>query len=453
MIDVRRVRLRNDKIVGIGLVVYWMQRDQRVQDNWAFLYAQECAKKANVPMMVVFNLAPQFGDTSFRHYAFMLKGLEEVEKECEALNIPFVLLQGAPDITIPNFVQMQNIGHVVTDFNPLRFADVWREKVAKKIPVQFSEVDAHNIIPAWVASPKEEFAAYTFRPKIHKILGEYLKTFPKVVAQGKKKENISEKINWVSLLASIQTNKATAPITWITPGTRSAKKSLKDFIENRLDDYATKRNDPNENHLSHLSPYLHFGQLCAQRIALEVQNAESNRESKDAYLEELIVRRELADNYCFYNTNYDKVLGAHAWAQKSIGEHKADVREFLYTKKEFEEAKTHDPLWNAAQLQMVKEGKMHGFMRMYWAKKILEWTKDVQQAIDIALYLNDKYELDGTDPNGVVGVMWSVCGVHDRAWTSRPVFGKIRYMNYSGCKRKFNIVQYIAKYGEEKTLF
>ncbi len=453
MIDVRRVRLRNDQPAGDGPVVYWMQRDQRVQDNWALLYAQECAIKANVPLVVLFNLVPVFGNTTLRHYNFMFGGLQEVEKELDVLNIPFILLQGNPNETIARYIEEHSVGHLVTDFNPLRFTDVWREKVAKKIPVQFSEVDAHNIIPCWIASPKEEFAAYTFRPKVHRLLPEFLTAFPKVATQKLQPVKKFEKINWNSVLEDIDTNRTVVPVSWLSPGITNAKKMLKDFTENKLDAYPRKRNDPNENHLSHLSPYLHFGQIGAQSIALKIQNADAKKDCKDTYLEELIVRRELADNFCFYNSNYDKVIGAHAWAQKSIGEHKADVREFLYTKKELEEAKTHDPLWNAAQLQMVKEGKMHGFMRMYWAKKIVEWTKDVQQAIDIALYLNDKYELDGTDPNGVVGVMWSVCGVHDRAWNERPVFGKIRYMNYNGCKRKFDVAQYIARYGEEKTLF
>lgn len=453
MVDTRRVRTRNDKVIHDGPVVYWMQRDQRVQGNWAMLYAQECAIKANVPLVVVFNLVPVFGNTSLRHYDFMFGGLAEVEKELSVLNIPFVLLQGNPDKTITSYVEEHSVGHLVTDFNPLRFTDVWRKKVAKKIPVLFSEVDAHNIIPAWIVSPKEEFAAYTIRPKVHRILSEFLTVFPKVATQQQSHVKKVEKINWDSVLENVQTNREVIPVTWLHPGISNAHETLKHFIKNQLDAYPVKRNDPNENHLSHLSPYLHFGQMGAQSIALKIQNADAKRESKDTYLEELIVRRELADNFCFYNSNYDKVTGAHAWAQKSIGEHKADVREFIYTKGEFEEAKTHDPLWNAAQLQMVKEGKMHGFMRMYWAKKILEWTKDVQEAIDIALYLNDKYELDGTDPNGVVGVMWSVCGVHDRAWNERPVFGKIRYMNYKGCKRKFDVAQYIATYGDEKTLF
>ncbi len=207
------------------------------------------------------------------------------------------------------------------------------------------------------------------------------------------------------------------------------------------------------NYVSHLSPYLHFGHLSAQRVALHVRAAAAPRDDKEAYLEELIVRRELADNFCHYNPKYDTVAGAHAWAQQTIAEHVGDAREYVYTRTQFEAGQTHDSLWNAAQLQMVTDGKMHGFMRMYWAKKILEWTPDVQTAITTALFLNDKYELDGNDPNGVVGVMWSVCGVHDRAWSNRPVFGKVRYMNHSGCKRKFDIKAYEAQHLPGAVLF
>jgi len=455
MVDIRRIRVRNTKSVQQGGVAYWMQRDQRVQDNWALLYAQEESLKVNETFSVVFNLVPTFGTTTLRHYDFMFRGLKEVEEELQALSIPFILLQGEPTKTIPAFVKEHGIGQIITDFNPLRFTDLWRQKIANCIDVRFSEVDAHNIVPCWIASPKEEFAAYTFRPKIHKILGEFLTVFPKVQKQSIVRGFTSNSIQCGELHASHMTNETVLPISWIRDGGKEGRKNLKDFCDHRLEQYSTKRNDPNENFLSHLSPYLHFGQISTQRVALEVQGSDVPKEAKDTYLEELIVRRELADNYCFYNTNYDTVAGAHAWAQKSIKEHVSDVREFIYTKEEFEKAKTHDDLWNAAQVQMVREGKMHGFMRMYWAKKILEWTPDVQTAIDIALYLNDTYELDGTDPNGVVGVMWSICGVHDRAWTERPVFGKIRYMNYNGCKRKFDVKAYVEKYinNESQSLF
>jgi deoxyribodipyrimidine photo-lyase len=212
-----------------------------------------------------------------------------------------------------------------------------------------------------------------------------------------------------------------------------------------LQEYDEKRNDPTENSVSNLSPYLHFGQISAQRVALEVKKSQAKSEKKDSFLEELVVRRELSDNYCFYNEKYDQFEGFHPWAQKTLNEHRGDKREYLYSSEEFEEAKTHDDLWNAAQMEMVLRGKMHGYMRMYWAKKILEWTESPESALEIAIYLNDKYELDGRDSNGYTGIAWSVGGVHDRAWNERPVFGKIRYMSYNGCKRKFDIQSYIQK--------
>lgn len=448
MIDDRRVRPRNNKAIAPGTVMYWMQRDQRVQDNWALLYAAQCAKETKEPLHVVFNLVPRFGDTTLRHYNFMLRGLAEVESELRRLGIPFYLLQGEPAVTISAFVREYQIGHVVTDQNPLRFTDAWRAQVGEALSVRLTEVDAHNIVPVWVASPKLEFAAYTLRPKIHRLLPEFLTKLPKLVAPDVASV-LPSPVHWADIEQAVVTNRAVSVADWITPGASAAHAALAAFCDAGLDNYATKRNDPNLNHLSHLSPYLHFGQLSAQRIALAVQSADADIASRDAYLEELIVRRELSDNYCFYNSAYDTVAGAHAWAQTTINAHTNDVRSHLYTLAEFEAGETHDELWNAAQRQMTQTGKMHGFMRMYWAKKILEWTPDVQTAITTALYLNDTYELDGTDPNGVTGVMWSICGVHDRAWTERPVFGKIRYMNYAGCKRKFDVKAYEEKYSQK----
>jgi deoxyribodipyrimidine photo-lyase len=166
----------------------------------------------------------------------------------------------------------------------------------------------------------------------------------------------------------------------------------------------------------------------------------------NALLEEMVVRKELSDNFCFYNDNYDKLEGAEQWAKNSLKEHESDKRDFTYSRDEFENAKTHDKSWNAAQLQLRKTGKIHGYMRMYWAKKILEWTENAETAIEYAIYLNDKYSIDGGDPNGYVGVLWSIAGVHDRPWIDRQVFGKIRYMNEGGLKRKFDLDKYINKW-------
>jgi deoxyribodipyrimidine photo-lyase len=414
MVDPRRTRNLNDQVIlPTGAVVYWMQRDMRVQDNRALLYAAECAEAAHQTLFVVFNLVSQFSGATLRQFDFMLHGLAEVENELRTLGIRFYLLRGDAVETISAFALEHQIGHVVTDFNPLRFTTMWRTNVAKCLTVRMTEVDAHNVVPAWIASPKLEFAAYTFRPKIHRLLPEFLTTMPRLQSQ-ELLASLPSPVDWEKVIDSLGVDSTVSPVTWIEPGSKAAHARLKKFCTEGLFDYATKRNDPVLNHLSHLSPYLHFGQLSAQRIVIEVTKSEADPESRNAYLEELIVRRELADNFCLYNPDYDKVAGAHAWAQTTIAEHAADVREFMYTRAQFEAGETHDELWNAAQLQMVTTGKMHGFIRMYWAKKILEWTPDAQTAIDIALYLNDKYELDGRDPGGVVGVMRSVCGVHDR---------------------------------------
>ena len=290
-----------------------------------------------------------------------------------------------------------------------------------------------------------EFAAYTLRPKIHKALIEFMDEFPKLKKMGKS-EISSDRIDWDKIQKSLKINFDVKEVDWIKPGETSALKSLENFLKNKFDNYNEWRNDPTKNGQSNLSPYLHFGQISAQRIALETERLNGNKESAKSFLEELIVRRELADNFCYFNKNYDSFDGFHDWAKTSLNEHRKDEREFVYTLKQFEQAKTHEDLWNAAQMEMVTTGKMHGYMRMYWAKKILEWTKSPEDAMKIAIYLNDKYELDGRDPNGYTGIAWSIGGIHDRPWFERPVYGKIRYMNRNGAEKKFDIKAYIGKY-------
>lgn len=423
-------------------VIYWMQRDQRVQDNWALLYAQEQAIKNNVPFIVVFCLVPEFLDATIRQYDFMLKGLEEVEQSLMKFNIPFVLLTGSPSKKIPAFIKEADSGLLVTDFNPLKIIAKWKKEIREKINIAFHEVDAHNIIPCRIASPKLEFAAYTLRPKINKMLANYLDDFPKVKKM-KASSFDTNSINWRKVRQTLKIDFSVKPVEWLLSGEKQAGKILDRFLNENLEYYSKLRNDPNKNAVSNLSPYLHFGHVSAQRIALETFKIIEHEEPKKAFLEELIVRRELADNFCFYNENYDSFEGFHSWAKQTLNEHRNDQREFVYSLQEFEKAKTHDDLWNAAQLEMVETGKMHGFMRMYWAKKILEWSATPENAMNAAIYLNDKYELDGRDPNGYTGIAWSIGGVHDRAWGERPVFGKVRYMNYNGCRRKFDVESYI----------
>lgn len=445
-VDKTRVFVADEaKTIGTGPVVYWMQREHRVKDNWALLYARECAEAASVPLMVVFTLVPTKGpNTTWRRYDFIRQGLEEVESELKVLGIPFYVLWGNPKKTIKKFTEEHIVGQIVTDQNPLRRPRSWQEEVSAVVPIRFSIVDAHNVVPVWVASQKVEFAAHTFRPKINSHLKHYLTSFPVL-----KKQNcttLPAPVEWDALFSKVKMDRTVAPVAEFRPGGAAAKDFLVQFCKERLTGYATERNNPNVDGQSNLSPYLHFGQLSAQRVALAVQQSSAPSIDKEAYLEELLVRRELSDNFCFYTRSYDVLEAAHPWAQLTLKQHAKDEREVTYDRESFERAKTHDDLWNAMQMQLVVSGKLHGWCRMYWAKKILEWTPDVRTAIKVALYLNDRYSLDGNDPNGVVGVLWSVAGVHDRAWGERPVFGKIRYMNFAGAKRKFVVGAYIDKW-------
>ena len=445
-----RVRLLQSGKTANGTVVYWMSRDQRAYDNWALLFAQTKAAELKTEIIVVFNLVPEFLDASIRQYGFMLKGLQETEKHLAALNIPFFLTIGKPEEEIPKLLKKLSAAILISDFDPLKIKRIWKRKIAKQIDVPFYEVDAHNIVPCLFVSGKEEFAAYTLRPKLHKHLQEFLTEFPEPGKQKKDKTIAPPKIKWSDIYIKLNVDTLVEEIDWIAPGPEAAHKTLENFVANKLENYNKDRNDPNKDAQSNLSPYLHFGQISAQRVALEISKAGDNNESAGAFLEELIVRRELSDNHCYFNKNYDSFNGFREWAKKSLLLHSQDKREFVYCTEEFENAKTHEDLWNAAQTELRKTGKIHGYMRMYWAKKILEWSNSPQHAMETAVYLNDKYALDGRDPNGYTGCAWSIGGVHDRAWVNRSVFGQIRYMNYNGAKRKFDTGAYIKKFTDYK---
>ncbi len=437
---------------GNGPVLYWMERDQRAIDNWALFYASLTANNIDAPMIVVFVLDENYGHMNMRHYDFLLKGLIETAEELKNKNSSFLLLKGDVVENIINVVKKYSCSQVYVDFNPLTIPKSWRRNVAKQIEIPLIEVDAHNIVPVWEASDKLEFAAYTFRPKIHKQLKDWLELTPHIPKINSKLDNIDISRMRFEFLSKNIGDSSVLPVDWLTSGTKAGMSLLWDFLK-RGHGYAKNRNDPNKSALSNLSPYLHFGQISAQRVAVEIKSSDLPKEDRDTYLEEVIVRRELSDNFCYYNNLHDKLEGAHAWAKETLEKHRKDKRDYIYSLKQFESADTHEELWNAMQTQLVTEGKLHGWCRMYWAKKILEWTKTPEFAIKVALYLNDRYNLDGSDPNGVVGVMWSIAGVHDRAWTERPVFGKIRYMNYNGAKRKFDVNGYIERYGQVNEKF
>lgn len=445
--NLKRLYIWKEAKAENGPVAYWMSRDQRVRDNWALIYAQECAIAMQKPLAVVFCLAPSFLGATIRQYDFMKTGLQQVEKHLERINIPFYILKGHPEETLPGFLKRFGIKMLIADFDPLNIKMAWKKTLADTVDIPFYEVDAHNIVPCRTASQKQEYGAYTIRPKIKRQLNEFLDDYPALKNHPFLWRHSVGPINWKTLFEGLDIDCSVKSIDWIKPGEDAAMTVLEEFLSEKIHHYGELRNDPNKNCVSNLSPYLHFGHISAQRIMLEIKKKGIDRDTTSgAFEEELVIRKELSDNYCFYNRFYNSIEGLPNWAQKTLNEHTKDRRDYIYSLYEFEHGHTHDKLWNAAQMEMTTRGKMHGFMRMYWAKKILEWTESPEEAYKTAIYLNDKYELDGRDPNGYTGIAWSIGGLHDRAWNERRVFGKIRYMSYNGCRAKFNVDDYVKSF-------
>ena len=313
-------------------------------------------------------------------------------------------------------------------------------------------VDAHNVVPVWVASDKLEYAARTIRTKIHRHLPNFLHEYPRFQPPtNQHKLSLPAAIDWESVDGSLDIDRSVKQIDWLQPGEAAGREQLKRFLEDRCRYFNTKRNDPTNSVLSNMSCYLHYGQISAARCVLEAEQLRKKHgNAVSSFIEEIIVRRELADNFVYYEPKYDSFQCAKDWARNSLNAHKADEREFLYSLGEWECAVTHDELWNAAQLQLTQEGKMHGFMRMYWCKKMLEWSASPEEAHRFAIYLNDRYEVDGREPNGYVGIVWSLYGIHDQGWRERAVFGKVRYMNYAGCKRKFDVDKFVSFFDDAR---
>ena len=344
MIDNKRVKTLKESYGRRGPVVLWMSRDQRMNDNWALLFAQELAIKQKTPLAVIFCLVPQFLNATIRQYGFMIKGLQDVEKNLKKKNIPFFLLTGLPEIEIPKFVNRYKTGTIVADFSPLHINRGWKESVMKNIDIPFYEVDAHNIVPCWTASSKQEYSARTLRPRLHRLLPEFLNDFPSLKKHPYNWEEKIGIIEWGKSLKTLDIDFTIKEVDWIQPGEKAAYRTMEEFLKDKLSLYDKQRNDPVRDGQSSLSPYLHFGQISPQRIALEAFKSPADKKSRDAFLEELIVRRELSDNFCFYNANYDNVEGFSAWAKKTLNEHRHDKRKYLYTLEQFENALTHDEL-------------------------------------------------------------------------------------------------------------
>jgi deoxyribodipyrimidine photo-lyase len=428
-------------------VVYWMQRSQRAVDNPALETAVKAANLLEKPCVVFFAPVPFYPHANGRHYHFLNQGIPAIERELKKREIAFVLRR-YPDHHLLQFCEEVRPALVIGDENPLRETEQWRQKVARELRVPFWTVDSDVIVPSKLLM-KEQFGAYTARPVIRRLLPEFLQPVG----------NTHGKIPWKALknLKSLNSNtditeawkldRSVSSVDTFTGGTDEALKVLKQFVESGLANYPKDRNKPELDATSHLSPYLHFGHIGPHTVALAIEAATAPKEAKEAFLEQLIVRRELAINFVRFNPDYDNFESGAAWAHQSLAEHAGDPRQ-TYTARQLENGETGDPLWNASQQQMVLTGYMHNYMRMYWAKKLLEWSKTPAQAYQTAVYLNDKYELDGRDPNGYAGIAWAIVGKHDRPWFDRPVFGKIRYMSFNSTSKKFDSKRYMAQIAE-----
>jgi deoxyribodipyrimidine photo-lyase len=431
MIEKERIRYLNDnKISDNDFVLYWMQNAQRTEYNHALLYAIKRANDLNKPLIVFFGLT-KYKEANTRHYKFMIEGLIEVKEKLERDNIKFIFQH----MDLLNDIA-KNACLVVVDKGYLRHEKEWRHKLSSSIKVPLVEVETNLIIPIEEVSEKEEYAAYTIRSKINRLLPKY--------ALELEYENInisSLDINIESIPFETKLDIEIVSDSFYKGGYKEAKRRLNNFISNKLSNYDLLRNDPSLNYQSNLSPYLHFGQISPLDIYLKVKDIDKS----ESFIEELVVRRELSFNFVYYNKDYDNYKSLPNWALDTLDKHRIDKREYIYSLDKFESYKTHDPYWNACQKEMVITGKMHGYMRMYWGKKIIEWTNSPEEAYTIMVYLNNKYNLDGRDPNSYAGIAWCF-GKHDRPWTERNIFGMIRYMNNTGLKRKFDIDKYELKW-------
>ncbi|UCH51165.1 MAG: deoxyribodipyrimidine photo-lyase [Chloroflexota bacterium] len=444
MIQKERIRALNKKGAnGGGYVLYWMQASQRTEYNHALEYAIATANTLSKPVIVYFGITDNFPEANERHYRFMLEGLKEVGDSLESKGISFVVRHESPEVGVLKLSEESAV--LVVDRGYLDIQKKWRDYVARRCNRPVIQVESDAIVPVEEASPKEEYSAATFRPKLKRKLADYL-----VTITGQEPHLNSLKLDFESLdiksteavVNHLNIDRSVKPVTAYRGGISQAKKQLEEFINSKLDKYPELRNDPNVDCLSHMSPYIHFGQISPLYIALTVLG--TGNPAADKYLDELVIRRELSLNFVHYNQDYNKINGLPTWARKTLAERAKDTRTYLYNREELEAAKTNDPYWNAAQKEMVSTGKMHGYMRMYWGKKIIEWSRSPEEAFTTAIYLNNKYELDGRDPNGFAGVAWCF-GKHDRPWAGRRVFGNIRYMSAEGLRRKFDVEAYARR--------
>ncbi|HEU0123295.1 MAG TPA: deoxyribodipyrimidine photo-lyase [Bryobacteraceae bacterium] len=433
-------------------VLYWTQMNRRADSNQALAHAASEANRLQLPLLVYEGLTCTYTEANDRMHTFVLEGVPEQQRRLAALGAGycFYLRKRVSDDNRVLYRLAAEAALVVTDDYPTFIAARHNAKVPARIGVAFHAVDASCVIPM-AHFTKQEWAAYTIRPKIHKVLREHLHPVPAITLAHRWQLPIPQwhtevtPANIASLVAACEIDHSVKPSHTFTGGRLAAEKALHAFLTARLRRYAGEKNSPSNHVTSDLSPYLHFGQISALEVALAAEGyAEEHKLVAAEFLEELIVRRELAFNFTRFCPDYESLAALPDWVQLTMRKHANDHRDYLYTPEQFAHARTHDPLWNACQKEMLLRGKIHGYYRMYWGKKIMEWSPSLQQAQDTMIHIHDRYALDGRDPNTYTSILWCF-GLHDRPWGERPVFGTIRYMGYDGMKRKTDVPSYIRE--------
>jgi len=435
-------------------VVYWMQRAMRILGNPALDLAIEAGNLLGLPVVVFFSVIPNYPNANLRHYRFMQQGLRDVAEDAAERGVGFVVRRW-PDNSLEGFLSEVEAALLIGDENPCREPERWRRVLAKRLRIPFWTVDADVVVPSRVFN-RSYVLLHHFRPHLKRELPKYLVAQPRIepgYAWRPWKELESFPLSEDITAGFSKLDRTVGPVDSFTGGTRSAVQRLREFVRNELADYDDKRNHPEVRGTSRLSPYLHFGNIGPLTIGLAVE--EAVRQGKvtvaagDRFLEQVIGWRELAVLFVRHEPNYDNWECAAPWARKTLVEHAGDARPHRYTLEQLERAETADELWNAAQREMAATGWMHNYMRMYWAKKILEWAPEPATAFEWAVTLNDRYELDGRDPNGYAGIAWAIVGRHDRPWFNRPVFGLVRTMMAGSTAKKFDAERYIRQNGGE----
>ena len=429
-------------------IVYWMQRAQRGIDNPALDLAIEIGNELDLPVVAFFSVISNFPHANLRHYAFLNQGLKDIEPDLAERNVSFVVRR-PPNNSLEKLLAEVGAALLIGDENQCREPERWRMVLAKRLELPFWTVDADVVVPS-ALFPKHQYMLHIMRPKLLAELPRYL--VPTPVTTASKAWERSREFESFNVTADVtegwrNLDRSVKPVDSFTGGTRAAMTRLEQFVANDLADYPRQRNHPEIDGTSRMSPYLHFGHISPMTIALACEQAvregKATAAARDAYFNELIGWRELSVNFVKHVPNYDSIECAPEWAQNTLREHAGDKRDPEYTLEQLERAETHDDLWNAAQTQMLKTGWMHNYLRMYWAKKMLEWAPNPALAWEWAVILNDKYELDGRDPNGYSGIAWAMGGVHDRPWFDRPIFGTVRYMSRASTGKKFDSKLYI----------